>query len=194
MRLRFVGYLWVLFLAWGTFPTYAQEGKQRGKMDVSAGVGIAIVGDGIGGTFYLTGALRYFVTENIAVEGEVGYWRKSYTIELFDPFEGTIRGEIPARDLTIGVNFLYTLPTRRTGFDVFAGVGVGINFQKISASVRGVGFAAEIVSVSETDASLRLLGGIQVPMGQNMTVFGIIRYDVSGPSVFKLYGGFRYIL
>ena len=188
MRMRFFMGTLLLLLMSSVAPLYAQEGK----MDIGAGVGIAVVGDDIGGTFYLAGLFRYFVAENIAVEGEIGYWRKSYTVQIFDPFEGTIKGEIPARDVTIGVNLLYTLPTKRVNFDVFAGIGAGINFQKVSASVQGMGFDAEIVSVSETDASLRLLGGIQAPMGQNTTVFTIIRYDISGPGVFKLYGGFRF--
>jgi opacity protein-like surface antigen len=162
-----------------------------GKFDFGAGAGVAVVGEGIGGTYYLSGSLRYFIMENVAVEGEIGYWRKTYSWSTSLPVVGTIKEEIPASDLTIGVNAYYVYPLQ-TGISALMGGGIGINFQKVSGQVSWLGERYEVVTASETDASLRFIGGIEYSVSKNAKVFGIVRYDISGPSVFKVYGGFRF--
>jgi hypothetical protein len=169
-----------------------------GKFDFGAGAGVAVVGGGIGGTYYLSGSLRYFVMENVAVEGEIGYWSKTYTLTATDPFTRATL-EAKTSDLAIGMNAYYVQPIQ-PAINGFVGGGVGIHFQKASgeasasATIPGFGTVGGKAgaSVTTTDFSLRFIGGIEYSVSKNAKAFGIVRYDISGPSVFKVYGGFRF--
>lgn len=159
---------------------------------IYVGAGIAHVGDGVGGTYYLTGGLRVHLTENIAVEPEISYWRKSYEVSYIVPATGVSAiASASLSDVGLGVNAIYVYPVAEK-LNVFGGLGLGLEFQSGSVETSVLGFDVLAFNGSNTEASFRLLGGVETSLNENLNLFGVIRYDVSDPSVFKAYGGVRF--
>lgn len=118
---------------------------------------------------------------------EIGLWRKSGPVEAYGmEFFGLTQ---TFSDISFSTNFLSIIPANT--LTVFGGVGLGIDI--ISHSVSMKEFVEFEGKETEVKFGVRLIGGTDFKISNNMLLFAAIRYDlVSNFNQFKLYGGFRY--
>ena len=156
---------------------------------VSANAGEAAIGIGagyvdpadVGGTAWFTGNVRFKVSHSIAIEPEVGYWKKSESIP------GLI--DVSIKDLNAGVNVVYLAPV---GSSVVVSLGGGVGAHFLKGAVGVPGFEQ---SESETKFGGQVFGGVDFKVTGSIALFANVRYDlVSDINQFKAYGGIRFKL
>ncbi len=160
-------------------PSRTQKAKPPEK-PYALGVGVGYVKpEDVDGTFWLVANGRYKFASNLAVEPEIGYWRRSEGVPgLF---------EVSLSDFSVGGHVLLLLPAADR-LQVFVGGGPGVHF------LRGaVGFFGLEASETETKFGVHLLGGVEADVAESLAVFGAGHFDlVSEANQFKVYGGLRY--
>lgn len=160
-------------LAAGCLPAAAQ--------DTTLGLGVGYVKPSdVDGTLWLTANVQFKVAENVVVEPEAGWWKKSASFPgIFD---------VSIEDFDAGANVLYRSPGEGVRFTV--GAGVGAHFLKAKAGI--LGFSD---SDTETKVGAHLLAGVEFGGAASVRFFVNGRYDlVSDLNQFKIYGGVRFKL
>lgn len=149
-----------------------------GETAVGLGAGYVDPSD-IGGTAWFTGNVRIKVAESVAVEPEVGYWKKTESIPgLLD---------VSVEDINVGANVLYLVPA---GDKVVASLGGGIGAHFLKGAVGALGFEE---SDTETKFGGNIQAGLDLKVAENVALFANARYDlVSDFNQFKVYGGVRF--
>jgi hypothetical protein len=171
--MRQVVVLSVLALALATTVSARAEGVRIGL-----GAGYVDPSD-VGGTAFFTGNVRFDVARNVALEPEVGYWKKSESVP------GLV--DVSIKDLNFGVNVLYQFPTSGS-LRFSAGAGLGAHVLKGAVGVLGFSESA-----SETKLGGQLLAGLDLKVSSAVALFANARYDlVSDFNQFKVYGGVRF--
>jgi opacity protein-like surface antigen len=147
--------------------------------DVGIGLGSGYVNPSdVGGTAWFTGSLRIKVGNSVAIEPEVGYWKKSESVP------GLV--DVSIKDLNVGANVLYLAAA---GENVTVSVGGGIGAHFLKGAVGVLGFQE---SDSETKLGGQILAGVDFKVAQNVALFASVRCDlVSDFNQFKAYGGIR---
>lgn len=170
MKLRLVA-LFLLFVGTAT--------EVRAEEKTSVGLGLGLVdASGIGSTLWLTGNVRFAITDRVVLEPELGYWSKS------DSFFGV---DVSISDLNFGANALYRIPKDKVTFHVGGGVGL----HHLSGKVGVLDLFEE--SDSETKIGLQLLGGVEYRASETVDIFGRVRLDlISDVNQTKLYAGVRF--
>jgi hypothetical protein len=127
--------------------------------------------ENIGGTFGL-GAHADFgeITQNLVLYPSLEYWGKSEG--SFDFSQVSINGDVR-----------YYFPSASTT-SFFAGGGLAILF-----SSTGV---EDLDSASATDIGLDILGGVDVPINENLVFTGKAKFVISDGNVFKISAGLTY--
>lgn len=168
---RFFGFFSVLFLV-------AAGSASAGDVGIGLGAGYVDPSD-VGGTFWLTGNVRFKVAESVAIEPEVGYWKKSESVP------GLIDASV--KDINVGANVLYLIPS---GEKLLISLGGGVGAHFLKGAVGVLGFEE---SESETKFGGQLLAGLDFEVAANVALFANVRYDlVSDFNQFKAYGGIRF--
>ena len=155
----------------------------------SLGLGVGVVKPkDIDSTVWFTGTLRLPLSANLALEPEIGYWKK--TAE-----EGAAKASL--EDLHFGGSALLVFPSERV--EIFVGGGAGAHRLKGKLGVFGVG-----IDRTETKLGLHILGGIDIRASDSLTVFGAARWERirlgdeddgdDDLDTTKFYGGLRFRL
>ncbi len=111
------------------------------------------------------------IIENLTLYPSIEYWTKGEGVVDFSSF--SINGD--AR---------YYIPTSGS-VNVFAGGGLALLFNKVSVGT---------FDDSETKLGLDLLGGIDIPVSDNLSATAKIKFVVSSDNILKITGGLTYIL
>ncbi len=160
--------------------------------DTSLGLGIGRVkpeveSSSLGNATWYTGNLRLKVSRYLALEPEVGYWKRTETV---------LGVESSLEDLNFGGSGLLILPTSRV--ELWAGAGAGGH--RIKGKLAGFGAS---VSETQTKFGWHVLGGIDLKLSDHAAVFGAGRYDKikgdeskseSDLDETKFYAGLRLVL
>jgi hypothetical protein len=152
----------------------------------SLGLGLGAVDpDGVDTALWLTANYRFHVSRALALEPEIGYWKKS---------EQAFGVSASAKDLNFGLSALGVLQASRR---VSLSVGAGAGIHNLEVDVGFVGQVA--VSDSITRLGTHVLGGVALDASRTISLFVNVRYDWifvedDEPSVdqSKVYGGFRF--
>jgi len=157
------------------------------KASLFAGAGYVSPKD-VDGTGYFTGGFRLNVTEALAVEPELGYWKKSAGVE------NLLR--VGLSDTMVGANLVFR-PAMDGPVGVYLGGGPALHLVKLSASVVGI-------SDSETKSCFggQAFVGADFKLSRPVWLFATVRYDIVSKanwndelevnvSGFKIYGGIR---
>ncbi|MFN3135532.1 MAG: hypothetical protein ACK44H_08190 [Candidatus Kryptonium sp.] len=166
------------------------------------GVGVGYVKpEGIAWTFWLVANGRYKFTSNLAIELEIGYWKRRFKRPSISPFqmlEAKIwywqrpdnflkPSEATFSDFSIGGHILLFSPESEH-VQIFMGGGPAIHFFK-----DPLGFLGYKSSKTKVKFGVRLLSGIEVNLVWGFAVFGAARFDlISDINQFKVYGGLCY--
>jgi hypothetical protein len=153
----------------------------------SLGLGAGVVStEATSNTVYVTGNFRVPLVPFIALEPEVGYWKKDYSF---------LGATVSAQDLSFGGNALAIIPIHPVS--LWAGAGVGAHELKGSFNVPGLGSGA----ASATQLGVHLLGGVDFDVAPRVKIFGAARYDTIHENPrsddiheTKFYGGVRLVL
>ncbi len=186
MKLAAFGAALVLF---ATVPASAADDARRGQQEkrLALGIGAGIVTPDEEGEVYLTAGLRIRLgkgddrsrrSEGVSayIEPEVGYWERS--------------GGFETSDLSLGVNLLGVVPSRRT--DYFFGVGFALH---------SFDYGFDPDDIPEFDDSDTRLGGnfqvgLDVNLNDSVSLFGVGRLDILEGSLddnqTKVVGGLRF--
>jgi len=158
----------------------AAVSANAGETAIGIGAGYVDPAD-VGGTAWFTGNVRFRVSDSIAIEPEVGYWKKSESIPgLLD---------VSIKDLNVGANVVYIAPV---GSNVVVSLGGGVGAHFLKGAVGVLGFEE---SESETKFGGQVLAGLDFKIAENIALFTYVRYDlVSDFNQFKAYGGIRFKL
>jgi len=156
------------------FPASAAAGETG----IGIGAGYVDPSD-VGGTAWFTGNVRFKVAEAVAIEPEVGYWKKSESVP------GLV--DVSVKDLNVGANVLYLV---KAGKDVTVSLGGGAGAHFLKGAVGVLGFEE---SDTETKFGAQILAGLDFKIATNVALFADVRYDfVSDLNQFKAYGGIRF--
>lgn len=165
------------------------------------GVGVGYVKpERIDWTFWLVANGRYKFSSKLAVELEVGYWRRRFQALYPILFSRAIELKVghwwrsesifehsSISDFSVGGHMLL-LSQESERLQVFIGGGMGVHFLKDNA-----GFLGDKSSKTKVKFGVRLLSGIELDVAGSFSVFGAARFDlVSEINQFKVYGGLRY--
>lgn len=151
-----------------------------GETAIAIGAGYVDPAD-VGGTAWFTGNVRFKVADSIAIEPEVGYWKKSESVP------GLI--DVSIKDLNVGANVVYLAPV---GSSVVVSLGGGVGAHFLKGAVGVLGFEE---SESETKFGGQVFGGVDFKVTGSIALFTNVRYDlVSDFNQFKVYGGIRFKL
>ena len=158
----------------------AAVSANAGETAIGIGAGYVDPAD-VGGTAWFTANVRFKVSHSIAIEPEVGYWKKSESIpSLLD---------VSIKDLNVGANVLFTAPV---GSKVVVSLGGGVGAHFLKGAVGLLGFQD---SESETKFGGQILSGLDFEASESIALFVNVRYDlVSDFNQFKAYGGIRFRL
>jgi len=158
----------------------AAVSANAGETAIGIGAGYVDPAD-VGGTAWFTGNVRFKVSDSIAIEPEVGYWKKSESVP------GLV--EVSIKDLNVGANVVYLAPV---GNSVVVSLGGGVGAHFLKGAVGVLGFEE---SESETKFGGQVLAGLDFKIAENIALFTYVRYDlVSDFNQFKAYGGIRFKL
>jgi opacity protein-like surface antigen len=156
----------------------APAAQAQEQASLGFGVGLVKPSD-VDSTFWVTANYRFRITDQLSLEPEVGYWKKSDDVPGVD---------VSIEDLNFGANAILAFPSRGGGLEPWVGAGLGLHRLK---GVVGVGD----VDIDETESELgvHLLGGVDFGLSETFDLFAAARYDiVSELNQFKAYGGLRY--
>ena len=163
------------------FAVLAGSALPVAAQDTTLGLGVGYVKPSdVDGTVWFTANVQFKVAENLVVEPEAGWWKKSAS------FPGIL--DVSIEDLNVGANILYGSPGESVRFTV--GAGVGAHFLKGAVGI--LGFSD---SETETKIGAHLLAGLEFGGSKSVRFFVNGRYDlVSDLNQFKIYGGVRFKL
>lgn len=162
------------------------------------GVGVGYVKpERINWTFWLVANGRYKFRPNLAIELEIGYWRRHFQLLSVEFLSGIgyrwwIENIIkPSKatfsDFSVGGHMLF-FPPEGKPFQVFMGGGLGIHFFK-----DPLGFLDYKSSKTKVKFGIRLLSGVEINLVKGFAGFVASRFDlVSDINQFKVYGGLCY--
>jgi hypothetical protein len=155
--------------------------------DSSLGVSLGYVeARNVDPTLVFSGDFRFHLSGKFALAPEFSYWKKS---------QSSLSVTSSVEDLQFGVNLVAVLPASRR-VEFFLGGGGGLHH--VTGNVQVASAAA--VSDSITQGGLCVLGGIDIGAGENLSFFGVARYDwvlgLEGDEPtrldqYKIAGGFR---
>lgn len=166
----------------------AASGMAQDSGNAWVGAGFMDPKDIDSGVLYLAGGFRLNLGKTIAVEPEVGYWKKS------EGDEDIISADMS--DTMVGINFLFR-PQTDGAIGFYVGGGPAMHFVKLGVSLVGV-------SDSETKTVFggQGLAGLDIYLSDPVWLFATARYDFvakanwegigeADVSGFKIYGGVR---
>jgi hypothetical protein len=148
---------------------------------IAAGIG-TVTPTNVNSTLWVTGSVRFPIGRFFAIEPEVGYWSKS---------EEVFNVQTSLNDLNFGATALIVIPIDR--IKIFFGAGGCVHHIQGRVGVTGLGSASD----STTKGGYQVLGGIDLRVGQSLSLFGAARYDgvtLDNGQKFdqtKFYGGLR---
>lgn len=141
------------------------------------------------------GRLSYVKVED--VDGGIGFGAHAnlgeiiQNLVLYPSFEYFKKSEEISPSVDVDFSFIsinadarYYIPTQGT-IDPFVGGGLAVHFSKADAGPFG--------DESETDVGLNLLGGIDIPVSDNLVATAKAKY-VSDSNAFKITGGITFLL
>jgi hypothetical protein len=166
------------------FVTAAIASSSAWAEDRTLGIGLGFVKpSNVDGTVWFTANMHFKVAENVVVEPELGYWKKSMS---FPPIL-----DVSISDFDAGANLLYVAPpSKSSSIRLSAGAGLGVHFLSGQAGVLGF-----TTSDSSTKLGAHLLAGATFGRSKSLRFFANARYDiVSDLSQFKHSGGVRFKL
>ncbi|HEX9655162.1 MAG TPA: outer membrane beta-barrel protein [bacterium] len=107
------------------------------------------------------------------------------SFEYFGKTDDSQGIDIDISFISINADARYYIPTQGT-IDPFVGGGLAIHFSKADAGAFG--------DTSETDFGLDLLGGIDVPVSDNLVATAKLKYVISDSKALKITGGITFLL
>jgi hypothetical protein len=167
------------FVALGLVAADARA--QSSSLGIGAGVATPKDQDS---TWWVTGNVRLPLGSILALEPEIGYWKRTDTVAGLD---------VSTEDLQFGGNLLFIIPADRV--QLFAGGGAG------GHRLKGqIGIGGARITDSETKFGLHILGGLDIKVSSGVSLFGAARYEwihlnderTDDLKVTKFYGGFRF--
>jgi len=137
---------------------------------ISFGVGAGVItsDDFDASKLWLTGNLRFNLSDNLVLEPEAGWY-----------------GETHVNVFNFGGSALILIPTERV--ELFAGGGVGAHMYQ---------WSGEALDESEAYLGLHVLGGLDLAVSDTWKLFGATRYEIiqadgGNAKQWKFYGGLR---
>jgi hypothetical protein len=138
----------------------------------------------VNATVNLAGELRFELGRHLALQPDLGYWKRTETVAGVS---------VSASDFSFGATALVLLSSRPVRF--FAGAGPSIHY--IGGDVEYYGLS--VSSGSLTRVGLGVLGGLDVEISRSVVFFVAARYDwvsleTESPDSIdqrRIYGGFR---
>ncbi len=121
--------------------------------------------------------IRLFM-EDFYFEPEVARWSHPAQVGGQDDFE----------DIQIGGNLIFTYPF--STFELFFGGGLAVHFLDGDLSVAGL----ELSGTKESRLGTRFIGGLDLILHRNFSIFGAVRYQVvfnADEEQLIIYGGAR---
>lgn len=157
-------------------------------------VGLAVSGalaqklgfNGIGGR------LSYVKVED--VDGGIGFGAHAnlgeiiQNLVLYPSFEYFAKEEsgVDISFISINADARYYVPTQGT-IDPFLGGGVALHFSKFDPP-------GDLFDADETDFGLNLIGGIDIPVSDNLVATAKAKYVISDSNALKITGGLTFLL
>ncbi len=137
------------------------------------------------------GRLSYVKVED--VDGGIGFGAHAnlgeiiQNLVLYPSFEYFKKGEsgVDVTFTSINADARYYFPSQGT-IDPFVGGGVAIHFTSVDLGPLG--------DASETDFGLNLLGGIDIPVSDNLVATAKAKYIISDSNALKITGGITFLL
>lgn len=120
----------------------------------------------------VTGALGYWVSDSVALEGELGYlsadFKNATALGVTVPVDGDVTSAFAF------ANANYHFAGKSAGFDPYIGAGVGIARSKVTInSINGTPVNG---SDSSTDGALQASAGFNLAVGSGTTIGAQYRY------------------
>ena len=120
---------------------------------------------------------RYFVNENVAIGGSVGYWSTSEEITETDPFFGTMTMETTLTIIPILVNAEYFFNLDNDKLKPYVGLSLGLFSSTAKAEMEMFGISASM-DESASPIGFRLGGGVEYQVSPKVSLTGNLKYQI----------------
>jgi len=140
------------------------------------GAGMVKVKGSDSSNLWLTANVRWMLSNNLALEPEIGWYRST-----------PVPGEDDRTNVfNAGGSALFIVPSERA--NIFAGLGLGAHVYRSSSG--------DITS-SDTKLGYHGLAGLDIKIAERITIFGAVRYEIipldpASIKQLKVYGGLRF--
>ena len=120
---------------------------------------------------------RYFINENIALGGSVGYWSSSDELDLSDPFLGTMTMKRTLTIIPILVNAEYFFSLDNDKLKPYVGLSLGLFNSTAEAEMEMFGVSAS-TDESASPIGFRLGGGVEYQVSPKVSLSGNLKYQI----------------